>query len=375
MAMKRIVSVSGGKDSTACYLLAMEYGKPFDAVFADTGHESQQTYDYIAELPGKAGGPPIKTVRADFSAAIQRKRARLPETWGKKGIPEATIRRAQSYLVPTGNPFVDASLLNGIFPAQHGRYCTRQLKTEPIDRYAYRPAIEAGYHVVSWQGIRAEESLVRRDMPYRQRVNMQSGLVHVFRPMLRWTLNDVMTYVAHFGLKVNPLYGQGFTRVGCFPCIFAQKQEIALLADRYPEAIDRLEKWEALIANISRTEGRKPSFFDIRRDPMAKRGERPSGIRTMVEWSQTKHGGRQYDLIQSLSAASSTWARLAPNRASASDLAAPAALGLSRAHLPLLHPLLHLGRQVPVRAERLDRRLRLRFRSGGCGHDAVARVA
>jgi hypothetical protein len=36
---QHLVSVSGGKDSTAVYLLAMESGRPFRAVFADTGNE------------------------------------------------------------------------------------------------------------------------------------------------------------------------------------------------------------------------------------------------------------------------------------------------------------------------------------------------
>lgn len=39
---RHVVSVSGGKDSTATYLLALEYtGGDFDAVFADTGNEHE----------------------------------------------------------------------------------------------------------------------------------------------------------------------------------------------------------------------------------------------------------------------------------------------------------------------------------------------
>jgi len=49
---KRLVSVSGGKDSTATLLVALE-SHPHDevmAAFADTGNEHEATYDYVRYL-------------------------------------------------------------------------------------------------------------------------------------------------------------------------------------------------------------------------------------------------------------------------------------------------------------------------------------
>lgn len=40
-----VVTVSGGKDSLAQWLLAIEAGVEFEAAFADTGHEHAQTMD------------------------------------------------------------------------------------------------------------------------------------------------------------------------------------------------------------------------------------------------------------------------------------------------------------------------------------------
>ena len=299
--MKRIVSVSGGKDSTALYLLALERGKPFSACFADTGHEAAETYDYIATLPERAGGPPVRTVKADYTERLKRRREKLPAMWGKKGVPQNLIDRAIKLLHPTGVPFVDATLWNGIFPAPQQRFCTRELKKEPIEEQVYKPILEAREHLVSWQGIRAEESIVRADMRMRQHLSGKYGAYHVFRPLLNWTLDAVLAMHKRHGIKANPLYAEGFSRVGCFPCIYAQKSEIALLARKHPEVIDRMEAWERLMNETGRVE-RSTSFFWSGRDPTYQKGQK-TGIRRIVDWAKTKRGGKQYELVPSISKA------------------------------------------------------------------------
>ena len=52
--IQHLVNVSSGKDSTATYLRAMELGRPFCAVFADTGHEHEWTYEFVDRLLGAA---------------------------------------------------------------------------------------------------------------------------------------------------------------------------------------------------------------------------------------------------------------------------------------------------------------------------------
>lgn len=74
-----IISVSGGKDSTALLLLAMERKtENMQAVFADTGNEHQQTHDYVQYLHENVF--PIRRVVADFSQQTIEKRVEWAKT-------------------------------------------------------------------------------------------------------------------------------------------------------------------------------------------------------------------------------------------------------------------------------------------------------
>jgi 3'-phosphoadenosine 5'-phosphosulfate sulfotransferase (PAPS reductase)/FAD synthetase len=71
-----ICSVSGGKDSTALYLLMMEYfGNNFLPIFSDTGHEHPVTVNYVRNLHLMTGGPEVVVVHADFRKPIATRRA------------------------------------------------------------------------------------------------------------------------------------------------------------------------------------------------------------------------------------------------------------------------------------------------------------
>lgn len=282
MNTANVISISGGKDSTALWLYALEQNVELMPIFADTGHEHPKTYEYIEYLQNTLG--PITTVKPDFSERIARKRDYVKTKWREEGVSEKIISDALSVLHPTGIPMLDLALWKGRFPSTRARFCTQELKVIPIMEQVYMPLFEQGKHVVSWQGVRADESIARSKLAKREDTPEGFG---IYRPLLKWTVDDVFEMHNKHGIKPNPLYKEGMGRVGCMPCINSGKAEIYEIARRYPEEIERIAEWERIVAKASKRGG--ASFFP--HDNVAGKG-----IYEYVEWSKTSYGGKQYDL-------------------------------------------------------------------------------
>ena len=279
MNVQHIINISGGKDSTATYLLAIERGMSFRAVFADTGHEAPPTYEFIDGLADAAGGPPIEIIRADFAESMKQRAEQLPMHWGRdktspRGVvspaqPDERIADVQSKMKPTGNPFLDVCVKKGIFPRPFSKFCTQELKIIPIFEQVILPALEKG-NVIQWLGIRRDESHARRNAPRFETTQLYEGKHRVVKycPLVDASVDDVFAIHKRHGVAPNPLYALGVSRVGCAPCIMASKNEIAILAKHFPETIDRLRDWEKKVSEVSRTKQRQ--FFLTNKTPQGR---------------------------------------------------------------------------------------------------------
>ena len=238
ICMKVIVAFSGGKDSTACLLWAVNEGgfKPqsVTAVFCDTGWEHPDTYAYITNT----------------CAAI--------------GV-NLVVLKSKKF-----DGFIDLAMKKKRFPSAKARFCTEKLKSEPMIDYLLD---EVRDHCLIIQGIRNQESAARSKMtehctffryylePYsvkdgkefRHTYRKQDVLEFrkhfaddILRPIISWSANQVVKYILSHGLRLNPLYYRGAGRVGCYPCIMANHAEVkAMLSNdtRYAaRLIDAEEK-------------------------------------------------------------------------------------------------------------------------------------
>jgi 3'-phosphoadenosine 5'-phosphosulfate sulfotransferase (PAPS reductase)/FAD synthetase len=209
------LGVSGGKDSTALLLWAVcESGYPLETLnvtFCDTGNEHEYTYEHIRLLSERVH--PIEVIKPplDFYQLANKKKR---------------------------------------FPSPTRRFCTSELKIKPT-RVHIQKLLGQGYDVLLHSGVRAEESKERAELPERKWDEFFD--CEVYRPLLRWTIDDVWAIHRRYGIPRNKLYDLGAKRVGCLPCIMSRKAEIRMIARRFPERI----------AMIREAENRVPSKYGL----------------------------------------------------------------------------------------------------------------
>lgn len=306
MKLIHVVSFSGGKDSQATLDIAIKrFGKKnVIAIFCDTGNEHEEVYRHI-DYVSMAYDTPIIRLRADFSEQIANKRmfiARDQRTGRDKSgrrlrWTNKAKRRALSVLHPTGNPFLDLCLWKGRFPSRKAQFCTEELKRNIAVEFQLA-LIDLGYTVVSWQGVRRDESEARKNVAKFERLDAN---LYVYRPIAEWTAAAVFAHIKESGVLPNPLYKKGFHRVGCMPCINARKAEVREINARFPSEINRIDEWERLVSQASKRG--IPTFFpaiEIKDIQNKMAGAKQHNIWSVVEWSKTTRGGKQYDLLASI---------------------------------------------------------------------------
>ena len=191
--IKVVVPISGGKDSQACLKLALQdYDKSeVLGLFCDTKFEHPSTYAHIDNM------------REMYRVKIERITA--------GSVTEKVLKYRR-------------------FPGGGARHCTDELKIAPSREFYKTLAKQQGGYEV-WYGMRAGESSARAKR-YADKINTEIYPPHevlakypkylykmgvTFRlPVLDMSTQDIFDILNG---EQNPLYAQGFDRVGCFPCL------------------------------------------------------------------------------------------------------------------------------------------------------------
>lgn len=203
-----VIGLSAGKDSTAVALVFRQTFPDFlvdrvHFVFADTGSELPETYDYLKKL----------------EAYLQRPITHLVS---RVGTLEQIIDKYGGYL-----------------PNAQSRYCTRMSKIVPFRDYMDKLAADADV-VFNLVGIRADEPSRTGYVPCGE---------YAHRVLTEMPLRDErMGLAAVFALVEGaiglPQYYSWRTRSGCYFCFYQRRIEWVNLLEHHPELFAKAKTFE-----------------------------------------------------------------------------------------------------------------------------------
>ncbi|MCY4522845.1 MAG: phosphoadenosine phosphosulfate reductase family protein [Caldilineaceae bacterium] len=197
-----MLGLSGGRDSAALAVYMREQHPEIDIeyFFTDTGKELPEVYEFLAQLEGFLGKPIIRlNPDRDF------------DFWLKQ--------------------------YNNFLPSPQTRWCTRQLKIRPFERWV-APMLEDGDTVFSYVAIRADEE-------YREGYASKHDRLIVRLPLKDASIDkaSVLEILDSVGLGL-PAYYEWRTRSGCTFCFFQQKIEWVRLMERHPNYFEEARHYE-----------------------------------------------------------------------------------------------------------------------------------
>ena len=199
---RHVLGLSGGRDSAALAVYMRQQHPALDIqyFFTDTGKELPEVYEFLGRLEGFLGQPILRlNPDRDF------------DFWLKQ--------------------------YNDFLPSPQTRWCTRQLKLRPFERWL-RPMLEDGETIYSYVAIRSDEE-------YREGYSSKNDKLIVKLPFKEAGIDKpgVLEILDGAGLGL-PKYYSWRTRSGCTFCFFQQKIEWVRLKEQHPNAFEEAKAYE-----------------------------------------------------------------------------------------------------------------------------------
>lgn len=214
--MTTIVSYGGGVNSTAMLIGMIERNEKPDAIlFADTGGEKPETYEYVIQFREWLQKNGLELIVVAYSPSMQ----------SPLGVDFACSSRHGS--------LEDECHNNGTLPSKAFGFggCSQKWKRFPMDKWVnqWQPAIdtwESGNKVCRAIGIHAGETR-RGKIPDDDKFTYRFPLKE-----WGWAQHECVAAIVRAGLDVPG-------KSACFFCPSMRKAEILELAEKHPELLQR----------------------------------------------------------------------------------------------------------------------------------------
>ena len=249
--MPLVVQYSGGKDSDVILQLAKESGVPFRVTHNLTTADPPDNVYYIRRVFAALREEGIDcriNVPKRSLWRIMRETLVIPSRIMRVCCAELKERKMPDapYIV-TGVRWAESAGRR----AKSGIAMVHTSSAPPPQRYA------------GCEQAAAAAGLLTTDDASTRRLFEQCQMrgVRVLNPIIDWSDADVWSYLHSRGIEGNPLYKEGWTRIGCVGCPLAGRRARELAFARYPKLY---KAWRDAIAYVieRRKEMGNPMFLE-----------------------------------------------------------------------------------------------------------------
>lgn len=141
-------------------------------------------------------------------------------------------------------------------PAKDFRWCCKVCKLAPINS-VIEDCTRTGKKCLTVDGKRRFESFTRSRINPKEENPFIPGQVSVF-PIRNWRAIEVWLYIYYRKLEYNPLYDEGFERVGCWLCPAELSAEYYRFGQLHPELFTR---WNEYLLKWGKEHGLDEAFI------------------------------------------------------------------------------------------------------------------
>lgn len=213
-----VITDSGGKDSAVCKELALRAGIPFEIMHNHTTADAPETVRFVRSEAKRFEDQGIK-----YTINMPTYKGQRASMWNlipqKLMPPTRLVRYCCSVLKETGGA---------------GRFIATGV------RWAESASRKNNRGIYEKNGDKANRIILNNDNDDRRILfeNCRLKSKRTVNPIIDWTDDNVWDFLEDGKCKVNPLYKEGWCRVGCVGCPMAGKATRELEFARWPKYKD-----------------------------------------------------------------------------------------------------------------------------------------